>query len=81
PSNNQVAEEFIERKDLSSVKGLVDYHETEYLRADDVKSLENALIDLFDPKRDRRTVLEVFTPREASPKVLMNYWKFLKQPH
>ncbi|GAB5538761.1 MAG: 2-succinyl-5-enolpyruvyl-6-hydroxy-3-cyclohexene-1-carboxylic-acid synthase [Salibacteraceae bacterium] len=78
PKDQLANAEHIEHHTDKSVQKLVEYHEVSYKRADDIESLDQALIDLFDPKSDGPAVLEVFTDRLLNPEVLSNYFKNLK---
>jgi 2-succinyl-5-enolpyruvyl-6-hydroxy-3-cyclohexene-1-carboxylate synthase len=77
PARHQISEDFIEKKDESSVEGLVLHHKLDYLSAHNMDELEERLGDLFSADRLNPAVLEVFTPRVESPEVLKAYFRFL----
>lgn len=61
-----------------NAKSLAAAYEWDYLASRDSDSLENTLKQFFDPNR-KRTILEIFTPSEINPKVLAQYWNYLKE--
>ena len=78
PTRHEVNEGFIEKKDESSIEGLVKYHGAVYLQANDLESLDQGLEALWSADLRGPAVLEVFTPRVESPEVLKDYFKSLR---
>lgn len=79
PEQHEVTDAFIEKHDPGSIEGLVRYHGVDYIKAEDEDNLEQGLFQLLDPDRTRCAVLEVFTPRIASPEILKAYFPFLAE--
>jgi len=78
PVKHPVNEAYIEKKDETPVRALVEYHGISYCEVHDITSLEAAMEDLFDPNRQECMVVEVFTSRLESPETLKKYFKTLK---
>lgn len=78
PKKHDASEAFIEKVDERSIRKLVEYHNVEYLKATDLEELELAMQQLLNPKNEHPIVLEVFTPRVASPNALKDYFRSLK---
>lgn len=78
PKKHEASEAFIEKVDERSIQKLVEYHDVQYLKATNLDELELAMQQLFDPENAIPIVLEVFTPRVASPNALKDYFRSLK---
>lgn len=78
PQKHEVSEEFIEKRDETSIRMLAGYHRAVYREARDLDSLANLLEYIFDPANNQCVVAEIFTPRIESPQILMDYFKNLK---
>lgn len=68
---------FIETVHQVKVKELAELHGFRYLTASNLDGVKKALPVTLD--FTSKTILEIFTPRELSPQVLKDYWRFLKE--
>lgn len=78
PNAHKSSEGFIEHFQHKSVKRLVEYHNVGYHSAASLEELEAVLGQFFTLDSNRCEVLEVFTPRLESPKILKEYFKSIK---
>ncbi|MEO9209854.1 MAG: 2-succinyl-5-enolpyruvyl-6-hydroxy-3-cyclohexene-1-carboxylic-acid synthase [Ginsengibacter sp.] len=77
PSEVDELETYFETKHNRSAKKLVDFNGWNYLSANSKETLQVALVDFLD-KDSKKTVLEIFTPRELNPTCLAEYFKYLE---
>ena len=77
PKQHENSEAFIEKVDTRSIQKLVEYHNVNYAKADNLEELGTALIQMISPDQTTPMVLEVFTPRIESPELLKEYFGFL----
>ncbi|MCO6496075.1 MAG: 2-succinyl-5-enolpyruvyl-6-hydroxy-3-cyclohexene-1-carboxylic-acid synthase [Chitinophagaceae bacterium] len=71
---------YLEAAQDNSVEQLAGFYKWNYLSGRDEASLKTALEEFFRPYC-RRTILEIFTPRERNAGVLADYWKYLKEKY
>ena len=76
PDKFEEMPQYIETTHQLSMKPLAELHGFRYLSANNLESVEAALATAY--RFDRKTILEIHTPREGSPKVLKDYWLALK---
>jgi 2-succinyl-5-enolpyruvyl-6-hydroxy-3-cyclohexene-1-carboxylate synthase len=78
PKKHEASEAFIEKVDEGSIQKLVEYHDAGYLKATNLDELEIAMQQLLNPEYRAPAVLEIFTPRVASPIALKDYFMSLR---
>ncbi len=77
PESFEEMSEFIETTHEQSVEPLAKLHNLAYLSANSIESVKTVLAQAFSFRQ--KTIVEIFTPRDASPAVLKGYWKFLRE--
>ncbi len=77
PNKVKEIEPFFEARMTSNVKDIANHYQWNYLSAIDEKSLQETLT-LFFKRGYSKTILEIFTDNKENPKVLEEYWHFLK---
>ncbi|MBX2930367.1 MAG: 2-succinyl-5-enolpyruvyl-6-hydroxy-3-cyclohexene-1-carboxylic-acid synthase [Chitinophagaceae bacterium] len=78
--SNKIEEcaEFLETTMKSNATHIAAQHNWHYLQATNAQNLASALKDFFET--DKQTILEVFTDAAINPKILEQYWHYLKEP-
>ncbi len=76
PDQFEEMAQYIETTHHLNMKPLAEMHGFRYLAANSIDSVKAALKQAY--KFDKKTILEIHTPREGSPHVLKEYWKHLK---
>lgn len=77
PATTHELNTFFEAEQTRSVKKLAEFHQWSYLSADSKITLKEALSSFFDPK-NKRAILEIFTPQMMNAPALSGYFKYLE---
>ncbi|NNC96422.1 MAG: 2-succinyl-5-enolpyruvyl-6-hydroxy-3-cyclohexene-1-carboxylic-acid synthase [Chitinophagales bacterium] len=78
PDSTSSLEKFFEAKHNISIEYIAQAFGIDYLRSSNANELTASLQDLYSDKRNKPAILEVFTPNEVNPKVIKEYFKYLK---
>lgn len=68
--------EFLETTMKSNAMHIAAQHQWQYIKATDIASLQEGLNNFF--LSDKPIILEVFTDADTNPKILEQYWHYLK---
>lgn len=77
PSQTQVMDAFFESAQPANISGIAETYGLEYVQVNDMAALKYALPEFFNPEGGA-SIMEIVTPRDVSPEVLENYFKFLR---
>lgn len=76
PKESGIVKEQFEARHSVSAKGVCELHDLEYLKAETLEELGEALQHFYEPS-SKAKVLEVFTPAEVNDVELQKYFRFL----
>jgi 2-succinyl-5-enolpyruvyl-6-hydroxy-3-cyclohexene-1-carboxylate synthase len=79
PKNKSEIEDLFETRHQQSAEYICKAFGLDYYRSSNEKELKNELKKFYSDKNDKPAVLEIFTDAEMNPKVLREYFDYLKQ--
>jgi len=79
PSKTPQLEQYFEAKHTTHAKGICETHQVDYLQALSIQEIEAQMEEFYTRCADGRPkLLEIFTPADENPKVLDQFFKFIR---